>query len=353
MTAIQNAITTTATTATIATTATRATRAPMATLSRCFAAMCLASAVTAVAADALDRYPNRPIRMVNPYAPSGVTDLTVRNVMPQVSQAWGQQIVIDNRPGAGTNIGTEIVVRAPPDGYTLLATTSAIATNPSFYPNLTFKAARDLAPVILMAEAPGVIAIQAGMAAKTLPEFIALARAQPGQLTVASAGTGTSTHLALELFKAMAKIDLVHVPFKGGGGGIVGVIGGQLTGIFTPLALVQAHHRAGRVRILAVTTPMRTALANDLPTFAEAGVPGYEASSWVGLFAPRATPQSIIQRWNSEINRVLRDADLQERLKAAGLVAAGGSDREFSTYFLKDTARWAAVIKSANIAVTP
>ena len=304
-----------------------------------------------MAADAAERYPTRPVRVVNPYAPGGVTDITVRTVLPLVSQAWGQQIVVDNRPGAGTNIGTEIVVRAQPDGYTLLATTSAIATNPSFYPNLSFNAARDLAPIIVIAETPLALAIQNGLPAKTLTEFLALARSQPGKLTIASAGTGTSTHLSLELLKSMAKLDLVHVPFKGGGGGIVGVMGGQMSGIVTVLALVTAQHRAGKLRILAVTTPARSPLAPDIPTIAESGVPGYEATSWVGMFAPRATPTDIIQKWNTEVNRQIRTSDIEERFKAAGLVARGGSDREFAAYFLKDTERWAAVIKSAGIAV--
>lgn len=320
---------------------------------RFIATMLACLSMGASAADGSERYPNRPIRMVNPYAPGGITDITVRNVMPHVAQSWGQQVVIDNRPGAGTNIGTEIVVRAPPDGYTLLATTGAIATNPGFYPKLSFKATRDLAPVILIAETPGALAIQTSLPAKTLAEFVALARAQPGQLTVASAGTGTSTHLAIELLKSMAKIDVVHVPFKGGGGGIVGVMGGQLSGIMTPLTLVLSHHRAGRVRIIAVTTPARSPLASDIPTFGEAGVPGYEATSWIGLFAPRATPQPIIQKWNAEINRVIREPEVQDRFKAAGLIAVGGSDRDFGIYFLRDTERWAAVIKAANITLAP
>lgn len=308
--------------------------------------------VGAMAADNAERYPNRPIRLVNPYAPGGVTDVTSRIVVPQLVQAWGQQIVIDNRPGAGTNIGTEIVVRAPPDGYTLLATTGAIATNPSFYPNLSFKATRDLAAVVRMADAHMALALFPNLAAKTFPEFLAMARAQPGKLTLASAGTGTSTHLAIELLKTMAKVDIAHVPFKGGGGGIVGVIGGQMSGIITPVTLVQGHHRAGRIRIVALTTTARSPLATEFPTFAEAGVPGYEANSWVGVFAPRATPAAIVRQWNEEINRALRDPDVQERFKASGLVAVGGGSGEFAKHFLHDTERWAAVIKAANIAVT-
>ncbi len=319
-------------------------------------AVCLAGLTGAVAAaDTVDRdrYPNRSIRLVNPFAPGGLVDTTVRSVLPHVTLAWGQQVVVDNRPGAGTNIGTEIVVRAPPDGYTLLATTGSITTNPNFYPGLTFKPTRDLAPVIQLAETSGALAIHTGLPAKTLPELIALARAQPGKLTLASAGTGTSTHLSIELLKSMTKIDVVHVPFKGGGGGIVGVMGGQLAGVMTVLTLVLPHHNAGKLRIVAVTTTARSPLAIDIPTFAEAGVPGYEAAAWAGLFFPRATPLPIIQKWNTELNRIIREPEVQERFKAAGLVAVGGSERDFAAYFLKETERWAAVIKGANITVSP
>jgi len=314
-------------------------------------ACCHGSAVWS--ADAADRYPTRPIRVVNPYAPGGVTDLTARSVLPGVAQAWGQPVVIDNRPGAGTNIGTEIVVRAQPDGYTLLATTSAIATNPSFYPDLSFKATRDLAPIVLIAETPGAFAVQNTLPAKSVAEFVTLAKQQPGKLTIASAGTGTSTHLAIELFKSLAKIDVVHIPFKGGGGGIAGVMGGQLHSIITVLALVTPHHRSGKLRILAVTTPARSSIANDIPTFAESGVPGYEATWWVGMFAPKATPTAIVQKWNTEMNRLVRDPDVLDRFKAAGLVARGGSANEFREFFARDTERWSALIKSAGIAVAP
>jgi tripartite-type tricarboxylate transporter receptor subunit TctC len=310
-------------------------------------------ALSVPSAEAAERYPARPIRLVNPYAPGGVTDVTSRTVVPQLVQAWGQQIVVDNRPGAGTNIGTEIVVRAPPDGYTMLATTGAIATNPSFYPNLSFKATRDLAAVVRMADAHMSLALYPNLPAKTFAEFLALARAQPGKLTIASAGTGTSTHLAIELLKTLAKVDVAHVPFKGGGGGIVGVIGGQMSGIITPVTLVQGHHRAGRIRIVAVTTSARSPLAAEFPTFAEAGVPGYEANSWIGVFAPRATPPAIVRQWNEAVNRALRTPEVEERFKAAGLVAVGGSEGAFATHFQQDTERWAALIKAANIAIAP
>lgn len=323
-------------------------------LRRCVMAICFAGVTgVSVAADGPDRYPNRSIRLVNPFAPGGIVDGSVRAVLPLVVQAWGQQVVIDNRPGAGTNIGTEIVVRAPPDGYTILATTGSLATNPNFYPKLSFKPARDLAPMVLLAQTSGALAIHTGVPAKSLPEFIALARNQPGQLTVASAGTGTSTHLSIELLKALAKIDVVHVPFKGGGGGIVGVMGGQMAGVMTVLTLVLPQHSTGKIRILGVTSAARSPLAIDIPTFAEAGVPGYESVSWVGLFAPRATPQPILRKWNTEINRVLREPEVAERFKAAGLVTGGGSEQAFAAFFQKETERWAALIKAANIAVNP
>lgn len=316
-------------------------------------ALSFSFATSVVASEAADRYPNRPMRVVNPYAPGGVTDITARAVLPGVSQAWGQPVIVDNRPGAGTNIGTEIVVRANPDGYTLLATTSAIATNPSFYPDLSFKANRDLAAIVLMAETPGALAVQNGLPAKSIGEFVALARQQPGKLTIASAGTGTSTHLAIELLKALAKIELIHVPFKGGGGGVAGVMANQLHSIVTVLALVTPHHRAGRLRILAVTTPERSPIASEIPTFAEGGIAGYEATWWVGMFAPKATPAAIVQKWNAEINRQLRDPGVLDRFKTAGLVARGGSEKAFAHQFEQDTQRWAALIKTAGITIQP
>jgi len=309
--------------------------------------------ISAYAGEAVERYPTRPIRVVNPYAPGGITDIAVRNVTPLIAQAWGQQIVVDNRPGAGTNIGTEIVIRAQADGYTLLANTGAISTNPSFYPNLPFKATRDLSPVVLIAETPGALAIQLGLNIKNLHDFISLAKLKPNQLTLASAGTGTSTHLAIELLKSMAKIDVIHIPFKGGGGGVVGVIGGQLSGIMTPLTLVFSQHQAGKLRVIGVTTPNRSPLAMEIPTFHESGVHGYEATSWIGLFAPRAIPNLIIKKWNEEVNRVIRETDVQERFKLAGLTGRGGSDQEFATYFIKDTERWASLIKKSNISIAP
>jgi tripartite-type tricarboxylate transporter receptor subunit TctC len=202
-----------------------------------------------------------------------------------------------------------------------------------------------------MAETPGAFAVQTAMPTKTLQEFIALARQQPGKLTIASAGTGTSTHLAIELFKSLAKIDVVHVPFKGGGGGIVGVMGGQLNGIFTPLALVIGHHRTGKLRIIALTTPARSPLANDIPTFDEGGVTGYEATSWIAMFAPKATPTAIVQKWNTEVNRQISQPEIQARFKAAGLVARPGTEQDFARYFLKETERWTALIKAAGISI--
>ena len=270
--------------------------------------ICLA--LSAHSAAAQGQYPKRPIRLVNPYAPGGVTDVTSRIVVPQLVQAWGQQIVIDNRPGAGTNIGTEIVVRAPADGYTMLATTGAIATNPSFYPNLPFKATRDLAAVVRMADAHMALALFPNLAAKTFPEFLAMARAQPGKLTLASAGTGTSTHLAIELLKTMAKVDILHVPYKFAAPALIDVVSGQVQIMWPIMSMSLPQLRAGKLRGLGVTTRERTQLAPDLPTIAESGLPGYEIIGWNGLIAPAKTPVAGGNRVNAEVNRHLKTAEI-------------------------------------------
>ena len=316
--------------------------------------MLVLAAALVVAVPALAQYPNRPIRIVVPFGAGSATDLISRVLGNSVSAAIGQPVVVDNKAGADGAIAASEVAKAAPDGYTLLmATNSPLSVVPAMKKVPPYDPVADFTPITDIGRYTFFVVSYPGLPVKTLPELIALARAQPGQITLASAGTGTSTHLAIELLKTMAKIDVVHVPFKGGGGGIVGVMGGQLSGVMTVLTLVQSHHITGKVRIVAVTTLKRSPLANDIPTFAEAGLPGYEAAAWVGLFAPRATPQPIIQKWNAEINRVIRDAELKERFKAAGLTAPGGSEREFNAYFVKETERWAALIKAANISIAP
>src|ERR1043166_3725961 len=275
----------------------------------CFPALAAASLLLMSAvqtANASEIYPVRPIRMVNPYTPGGTVDLVCRALSTRLSEVWGQQLIVDNRPGAGTNIGTEIVVRAQPDGYTLLCNTGTIATNPSFYPNLPFNPLKELTALVLVVQTPNVLALNASVPLRSVRELIEFARAKPGQLTFASSGTGSSTHLALELFKAMANVDLTHVPYKGGGPVITDLAGGQVNGTFNPPSSVMPHVKSGRLRALAVSSAARSEFAPDIPTVAESGVPGYEAIVWYAVFAPRALPARLVEKWNSEVNRQLQ-----------------------------------------------
>ena len=309
---------------------------------------CLAMAAETHAAPV---YPSRPIRIVNPYAPGGITDLVSRVLAQRVAEAWGQPVIVDNRPGAGSAVGTEIVVRAQPDGYTLLCTTPAVVINPSFYPKLGLNPVKDLVPVVLVARVDTAFAVHPGVTARSVKELIALARAKPGQIFFASAGTGTSTHLSLELFKTMAGVDLPHVPYKGGGPALIDVVGGQVQGIVNPLAGVLPHARTGRLRALAVTGAKRSELAADLPTIAEAGVPGYDATAWSALFAPRATAPAIVEKWNSETNRVLGIPEVRQSLLAAGMTPIGGTAQEFAPYFAREAVRWPELVRTAGITV--
>lgn len=300
---------------------------------------------------AADAYPVRPVRLVNPYTPGGTVDFVCRALAQRLTDAWGQQMIVDNRPGAGTNIGTEIVVRAQPDGYTFLCNTGTIATNPSFYPNLPFNPLKDLTAIVLVVQTPNVLAVNASVPVRSVRELIDLARAKPGHLTFASSGTGSSTHLSMELFKALAKVDLTHVPYKGGGPVITDLVGGQVNGTFNPVSAVMPHVKTGRVRALAVTSAARSEFAPDIPTIAESGVPGYEAIVWYSVFAPRALPRAIVEKWNTEINRQLKLPEVRERFLAAGMSPMGGTNSEADEYFARETARWSQLIRAAKISI--
>ncbi len=295
-------------------------------------------------------YPERPIRMVNPYAAGGLTDVVSRLLARHITEAWGQQVIVDSRGGAGTTIGTEIVARATPDGYTMLCTTAAIAMMPSFYPRLSFSTQKDLAPVSLISQVPGAIALNPAVPARSVRELIDLARAKPGQLTFGSAGTGSFIHLSLELFKVMAKVDIAHVPYKGGSLAVIDTMGGQLQGLFNPIPLVQGHAKTGRLRLIAVTSLQRSEFAPELPTIAESGVPGYEAVVWSGVFAPAATPKHIVEKWNAEINLMQNLPKAGEIYAGAGLTRLGGGSQEFGAYVAQETKRWAQIIRAAGIA---
>ena len=305
--------------------------------------------VDALAQRDIREFPTRPVRMINPYTPGGSVDLVARALAGGLSELWSQQVIVDNRPGAGTQIGTEIVVRAEPDGYTMLCTSSAIAIIPSMYRAMRFDSSRDVTPVVVAANSPSFLVIHPSVPAKSVKELIALARAQPGQLTGASSGVGTTIHLKLEMFKAAAKIDILHVPYKGGAPAITDLIGGQVKVFFnTPGTLLQ-HVKSGRLRALGITSAQRVDYAPDIPTIAEAGVADFEAYIWYAVYGPRAVPAAIVQRWNDAANRYLKSSRAQEFLRGSFMTAVGGTPAEFAKYHQAEIKRWGAAVAAAGI----
>jgi tripartite-type tricarboxylate transporter receptor subunit TctC len=322
-------------------------------ISTLLAAAQLACAATlyawAFSAQAQPDFPVRPVRMVNPYTPGGSVDLVGRALVAGLTEIWGQQVIMDNRPGAGTQIGTEVVVRAEPDGYTMLCTSSAIAILSSIYKNMRFDPGRDLTPIALAAVSPFVLVVNSGLPAKSVQDLIALARAQPGQIAAASSGVGTTNHLSLEMLKSMARIDLLHVPYKGGGPAIADLVGGQVKVHFNTPGTLFPHVKAGRLRALAMTSAQRVDFAPDLPTVAESGVPGFEATVWYGVYGPKALPARLVQRWNDSINRYLKTPQAQAHLRRTDMIGGGGTPGYFAEFHKRETERWGAVVKAAGI----
>jgi tripartite-type tricarboxylate transporter receptor subunit TctC len=295
------------------------------------------------------QFPTRPVRMVNPYTPGGSVDLAGRAVAQGLSEIWGQQVIVDNRPGAGTQIGTELVVRAEPDGYTMLVTSSAISILTSIYRKMRFDPATDLAAVAQISNSPGLLVVHPGVPAKSVKELIAYAKDKPGELSAASSGVGTTTHLHLEMFKYAAKVDILHVPYKGGAPAIADLIGGQVKLFFnTPGTLLQ-HVKSGRLRALGMTSGKRLDYAPDIPTIAEAALPSFEAYLWYGIYGPKTLPKPLLQRWNEAINRYLKSPQAQEHYRRAYMHTVGGTPAEFTQYHLAEIRRWSDVVKVAGI----
>jgi tripartite-type tricarboxylate transporter receptor subunit TctC len=311
-------------------------------------ALAVLAAVAALPA-AAQTYPNRPIRLVVPSSPGGGTDITGRIVANKLSEQLGQQVVVDNRAGAGTIIGIEIAAKAPPDGYTLLMGLSTLAINPSMYAKLPYDALRDLAPISLAVLSPNILTVHPSVPAKTVKEFIALAKAKPGTITFGSAGQATSPHLSGELLKVLAKIDIVHVPFKGSGQSVISSISGEIAANFPSVPTAIPYIKAGKLRGLGVTMAKRTAALPDVPSIAEAGVPGYEATQWFGMLAPAGTPRPIIDRLNHEMVKLLKSPEVRDRLIADGTDPAPTTPEEFGAYIKSETEKWTKVIKAAGI----
>jgi len=292
-------------------------------------------------------YPVRPIRMIVGFAPGGGTDLTARPVAQKLSELLGQQVIVENRPGAAGNIATEQVVKAAPDGYTLLmGTIAALAINPSLYGNLRFDPATDLAPVIQVVDATNVLALHPSVQAGSVKELIALAREK--SLSAGSSGIGATGHLSIELFNLMAGVKLVHVPYKGGGPAMSDLIGGQVNLIFATTASAIPHLKSGRIKGIAVTTAKRSALLPELPTISESGLEGFDANNWYGLVVPAKTPRAIIDQLNAEVTKVLAMPEVKTTLFNQGLDPAPGTPEQFGAYIRSERAKWAKVIKASG-----
>ena len=294
-------------------------------------------------------YPVKSIRLIFPFPPGGPTDLLGRAVAQKVSDLVGQQVVADNRPGAGGNLGLELAAKAPPDGYTIVLSSPLVAISPSLYAKLNYDPAKDLAPISLIASIQNVLLLHPSVPAKTLKDLIALARRSPGKLNYGSGGVGTTTHLAPELLKSLTKINLVHVPYKGSGQALVGLLGGEVDLLIMAVPAASSQILAGKVRALAVLAAQRSAVIADTPTALEAGVENFEVPIWYGILAPAATPREIITRLNAELTKALTAPDLKERLGTAGIEAMSSTPEQFGAFIKSETVRYAKVVKDAGI----
>jgi tripartite-type tricarboxylate transporter receptor subunit TctC len=294
-------------------------------------------------------YPAKPVRMIVAVPPGGPADILARLVGPKLTEALGQTVVIDNRPGANGNIAYEMAARAVPDGYTFVLVAAGVTINPSLYREVHFDPVRDFAPITLGISVPNILIVHPSVPAKSVSELVALAKRQAGKLTFASAGNGTSGHLALELFKQRAGIDAVHVPYKGGGPALSEVLAGQVQALFSLALAATAQIKAGRVRALAITSGKRSPVAPELPTVAEQGFPGFEVIGWFGWLAPAKTPKDIVARLNAEIVKALNLPEVRERLLSQSSEPAGDSPQAFAVFIRSERDKWAEVIKRANI----
>ena len=299
----------------------------------------------AVAGAFAQPYPVKSIRVIAGFPPGSGADITARVIGARLGEALGQQIVVDNRPGAASNIAAELAAKSPPDGYTLFIGTVANTINATLYSKLPFDFARDFAPVALTTAAPNVLVLHPSVPAKSVKELIALAKSQPGQLNFASAGTGTAPHLSGELFNAMAGVKMVHIPYKGSPPAVTDLLAGEVALMFSPSSTVLPHVRTGRLRALAVTTTSRLPSLPELPTVAESGLEGYETITWFGFVAPARTPQSVVARLNAEIVKVLALPEVRSQFATQGIETYGGTPDQFASYIRDEIAKWAKVIR--------
>ena len=294
-------------------------------------------------------YPVKPVRVLVGFPPGAGVDITTRLITPRLAEALGQPFIVDNRPGAAGNIAAELAAKTPPDGYSLLSASAPIVMSPALYKNLNFNLERDFEPVGLMASAPFLLVVHPSLPARTVKEFVALARSRPGQLSFASTGNGSTPHLSMEMLKAQAGISLVHVPYKGTPQAVPDLLSGQVQAMFANTLSVLPQVKAGRLRALAISSSRRSAAVPDLPTVAESGMPGYESGTWFGLFAPAGTPRDIVNRLNAEIVRIMATAGMKARLLDQGADPVTGTPEQFRAFVKSELAKWSKVIEAVGI----
>ena len=309
-------------------------------------AVALAFCAAGVAAQS---YPSKPVRLMVPSSPGGGTDITARIIAPKLSEGLRQQVVVENRAGANTMIGTEVVARAAPDGYTLLLSSTPLSINPAIYAKVSYDALRDFSAVTQVVSLPNLLVAHPSLPVRNVKELIALAKARPGQLSYASAGAGSSPHLAMALLTGMSGLQMIHVPYKGAGPGVIDVIAGQISLMTPSIITVLNYVKAGRLRALGVTSSKRASGAPDIPTVAESGLAGYEAAQWFGLMAPAGTPREIVNLLHAEVVRVLQLPDVRTRFSADGAEPVGNTPEEFAAYIRAETAKWGKVVRDSGI----
>lgn len=312
-------------------------------------AACLVAALAATLPAAAQTYPVKPVRMVVGFSAGGATDIVARAIGQNLHQAFGQPVIVDNRPGAASNIAADHVAKSPPDGYTLFMGSISLANNATLYSNLPYNALRDLAPIVHVTNTPFMLCVHPSIPVKSVKELVAFAKARPGQVQYGTAGNGSGAHLFTELFASMAGIKMQAIPYKGAAPAVNDLVGGQLAFVFDNVIGMVPLHKAGKLRCLAASSRSRSPIAPDIPTMQEAGIAGYVADAWFGLFAPAGTPAAVIERVNAEVNRAMQAPAIRNRFETLGCEPAGGSAAAFGAYFKSEIEKWGKVIRSAGV----
>jgi tripartite-type tricarboxylate transporter receptor subunit TctC len=315
------------------------------------AAFWAAASAASTAPAAAQKYPEKPVRVVIPFAPGGGTDVLARFLSTRLSESLGVGVVLENRAGAGGTLGTEIAARSAPDGHTLLFTSASHVFNPSLYAKPGYDSLRDFAPITLAAMVPHLVVVHPSLPARSAKDLIALAKSRPGEIFYGSGGTGSSVHLAAALFVSMAGVNMTHVPYKGGGPAMIGVMAGEASVLFPTMQSAMPHYKSGRLRAIGISTAKRSPAVPEVPAIAESGLPGYDATGWYGMLAPAGTPQPVIDRLHRDIVRILTDPQMKERLAVEGAVAVGNTPAQFDKFIRDETAKWSKIIRDLKIKV--